>query len=213
MSRKWTGKRKGGHIYVRTAPKKTALVIAKQNRRKISEMSEMHYIQNSRVILTSATVGLCYYVSGTPLGDDAEEDRTGNKVTSKWYRCRVWFNGDIASRRVRVIMFRDMNCQGAVPAVTDVLEAAQLESGYNWNNRARFSILSDKQISLPSQIADVEAYKHIQYKTTRSMKLEYISAAEAVTGAGKGAIFMLIISSVNGTADAIRYVYDMKFIP
>ncbi len=192
--------------------KPTALTIAKSNRRQLSRITELHYVQTGRAIVTSSAVGAVYYVSGTPQGDDAEEDRTGLSVSSNMYRVKVWFNADLASRRVRVIVVRDMQCQGAMPAVTDVLELAQIESGYNWNNRDRFSVLSDKNIHLPSNAGDVEAYKMIQYVTRRNMKINYIEAGNAVGQAGKGAIFLLIISSVNGTADAIRYNWDMKFI-
>ncbi len=191
--------------------KRSAMAIAKKNRRELASLEDMGYNESStEVAITTATVGLCYYLSGIAQGDVVDQ-RQGNKVSTREYNCFVRFVVDIASRQVRLILFRDMQCQGAVPAVSDVLSTANIAYSYNWNNRARFSILSDRMIHLAGMANDVEAYRYVKFRVKRRMNLEFITASEAVTGAGKGAIFLLVLSAVNGTANGCRLFYSVKY--
>lgn len=188
-----------------------ALSLAKRNRAEILRGREMHYNESAIQTETTATAGEIFYVSGVAVGDQVD-DRTGNKISNKEHIVNIWFEGDIASRMVRLILFRDMQCQGALPAVTDVLSAANIHSQLNWANRARFSILRDRYVMLPATLNDYESHKMVKFRTKRPMNIEYITDAEAVTGAGKGNVFLLVISLVAGTADKLRYVYTIKFL-
>lgn len=192
--------------------KQGALALARKNRAEIAKGREMHYNESAINTTATTTAGAVIYTSGVAVGDQVD-DRTGNKVSSKEHIVRVWFEADVLSRMVRLIFFRDMQCQGALPVVTDVLSAGNIHSQFNWANRARFVILKDRYVMLPSNAGDVEAHKMVKFSTRRSMNLEYITDSEAIAGAGKGACFLLIISLTAGTADKVRYVNTIKFLP
>ncbi len=191
--------------------KRSAIRIAKSNRKRISELTELHYNEMAIQTTTTTVAGSVFYLSGIAVGNQVD-DRIGSKIAMKEFRLNLWVEGDIASRMIRVIVFRDMHAQGASPAVTDVLSSASYRSQLNWANRARFSVLSDRIIRCNAVANDYDAFKFLKYSTKRPMNLEYVSDAEADTGAGKGAIFMLLISHIAGTANTIKYNATQKFL-
>lgn len=195
-----------------TIKERSALKIAKQNRRKINQITELHHSDMNLDLTTMSTAGEVIYLSPITQGDEVEH-RSGNKVTTKFVKFTFWNTGDIASKMVRMIIFRDMQCQGALPGVTDVLTSADIRAYYNWNNRARFRILRDRTYNLTTTDADVEARKLVTYTSRKNMAIEFITTAGAIAAAGKGSIFVLVISLVNGTADKWYVGSEITFLP
>lgn len=65
---------------------------------------------------------------------------------------------NLGSTLNRFIMYWDTQPNGAVPAVTDIIKAAIPSAQLNINNRDRFRILADKQISLDPCLFDEANY-------------------------------------------------------
>lgn len=107
---------------------------------------------------------------------------------------------------VRVILYQDMQCNGATAAVTDILETADYQSFYNLANIGRFKILMDKTtnhhvlalgsdgaglISSPGNIKSFTFYKKC------NIPLEFNSTAGAITEIRSNNIGVLLISAEN----------------
>ncbi len=82
-----------------------------------------------------------------------ESTRIGRKCTIKSINWRMEVN--LASNAslnnsdiVRVILFLDRQCNGAAPATTDLLEAADYQSFNNLANKSRFFTLMDRTYSV-----------------------------------------------------------------
>ncbi len=206
---------KRGKLFVRTGKSrpKTALAIARKNRRTITQLNEMHYVQClASSTTTSTTAGQVIFLSGVACGPDPDE-RVGKKITSKEFNCNVFINGDIASRLLRLIIFRDMDCAGALPGVTDVLDSATYQSFYNENSRQRFVILKDRTLSLSATDAERWSHAVVKYKTRRPMTIKYIDDGNPINSVGDGSIFLLIISETAGTANTIHTRADIRYYP
>lgn len=118
--------------------------------------------------------GLLFMANGT---DD--QTRIGNSinVTSIGYK----FVGTLATSEttenaVRVILFRDIQSNGAAPTVADVLTTAAFDSYFNPDNVERFEILDDRIIRVGActgtttailpMIATSNCYKKLSFKST-----------------------------------------------
>ncbi len=188
-----------------------ALALAKKNRRAISQISEFHYVEClASSTITSTTAGAVIYLSGVAAGPDPDE-RTGKKITSKDFKCWIHINGDIASRLLRLVLFRDMDNAGALPTVTQVLTGATYQSFYNPNNRDRFSILKDRTLSLSATDAEKDSHAVVKFRIRRPMAIKYIDDSNAVTSAGAGNLFLLVISETAGTASKIHVRADIRY--
>lgn len=64
---------------------------------------------------------------------------------------------NVASQQARMILFCDLQPNGAVPVVTDLLNSAEPASHLNLNNRDRFKILKDKMWAFDPYINIVTA--------------------------------------------------------
>ncbi len=191
--------------------KQSAIAIAKSNRRRISQMSELHYVQClASSTVTSTTAGQVIFLSGVESGADPDQ-RIGKKISSVEFNCNVWINGDIASRLLRLILFRDMDCQGVLPTVLEVLDSATYQSFYNEDNRQRISILKDRTLSLSA--VDNERWSHavVKFKIKRPMSIMYIDDGAPIGSAGAGNLFLLIISETAGTANKIHTRADIRY--
>ncbi len=78
----------------------------------------------------------------------SESDRRGRRaiVVGLEWRYRVRLLSSTTSSlgdTVRVILYVDMQCNGAAAAVTDLLESADYQSFYNKDRQSRFGVLSD----------------------------------------------------------------------
>lgn len=86
-------------------------------------------------------------------GDD-ESDRDGREIIVKGLelKAHVTNTNTLAtlasgSNTTRIILYLDYQCNGAAPAVTDILETANVHSFVNWDMTHRFMILMDKCIN------------------------------------------------------------------
>lgn len=98
-------------------------------------------IDNSAVSISSSGEFKLDSLHLTYQGTD-EDERIGRKMTVRG----VSLKGSMTpvQGRARFMLIVDKQCNGAVPAVTDVLETADIDSHRNLSNQNRFRVLWDR---------------------------------------------------------------------
>lgn len=117
---------------------------------------------------------------------------------------------------VRVILIQDKQCNGALPAVTDVLQNASFDSFNNLANSQRFHTLWDKTVSLstmglgvttaPAQ-SSAPVNKSISKYIKCNIPIEYSGTTGNVTTIRSNNIFFLYISR----SGAMKVECEMRF--
>ncbi len=133
---------------------------------------------------------------------DAINNRSGDQITVKTLRIRFNAFSLVAatSSAYRVIVFRDQMQQGALPAVTDVLQNADYLSPYNFANlqQKRFVVLFDEV----KAVVGATNFQEVQTDKTyaQNVKVHYLDGTGNVSGGGKNQYFILVIASAaNGS--------------
>lgn len=122
--------------------------------------------------------------------------------------------GDI----VRVLVYLDRQCNGAVATVTDILETASFRSFNNLANKSRFRTLMDltTQINIKAASGTAasndlpEVTKHIQWFKKVNLPLEFSGATGAITEIRSNNIGVLSISRAGDTTDLLLR-FRMRF--
>lgn len=109
--------------------------------------SEEHYIDITADPVPS-NAGEVQLISGIAIGDDAS-NRTGQQVLWNDLTMRLFITanattGNYNTQPVRLILFMDHDNQGALPAVTDILQTSSAISFLNRANGKRFTVLHDR---------------------------------------------------------------------
>lgn len=174
--------------------------------RKVSDIAVATYQVN--------TTGSFTLLHVPQLGTDYTQ-RVGRKtlIKSLYIRGRVATETSISlaavtngSQMARMIVFLDLQPNGAAPAVTDLLNTAAPESMLNLNNRDRFKIIKDKQWVFDPYV-NVTTATQSQYGAPRQTyplkvfkKCNYEVIFNAVNGGtisdiNSGALYMFFIGS------------------
>lgn len=114
------------------------------------------------------------------------------KIQSMEFKFRWQIGASATKTFVRVLCLRDLDGYGTTPAVTDILQAADVLSPFNCLNITRFSILYDEVEVLTSvdTTASVGAYL-----TPHAGHIKYLGSAASSASNGKGSVYMLFLSS------------------
>jgi hypothetical protein len=146
-------------------------------------------------------VGSVLEISRTIIQGDQIFQRSGDQITVKDLEIHMNTTSTGAGNATsyRVIIFADMTANGAVPAVTDVLDVADLRAAYqNFNRqRRRFKILHDEYFTNVFGTIHQERTHKFHFPKLHH-KVYYNGTAAAVTDNGKGALFLLVIASTVG---------------
>lgn len=94
--------------------------------------------------VTADGTSVCLNLTAEGAGD---ANRVGKKITMKSIEWRIGFSNEasitVARQPVRCMLIYDEQPNGALPAVTDMLEASSVFSMKNSDNAQRFTILKD----------------------------------------------------------------------
>lgn len=153
--------------------------------------AEQKYIDYS-ASTTVNNAGGVVFITGITQGTAATE-RTGVsiKAVSHLMRFDVQLNPNATSSMFRILVFIDDSCNGANPAVTDVLNAASYLSPLNINNGKRFRVVWDKLVRLSTNgnaIVGKKVFKKLNHH------IRYNGTGSTVTSAKEGNMFCLVIS-------------------
>ncbi len=204
-------------IFVKTQTRKqfqkqSALSIAKQNKRVLAQRKPEQMVWRvDPVLITTVTAGAVYLLTGITQGD-TQLDRSGLKIRVKRINFIFRAFADIASRAIRIILFKDTAQHGVAPVTADILMGA----GYSdftdsVTSRKRFSILMDRQIHLSATAAEKDSYAKISYNKRVNFPIYYIGDSAAASSMGKNTLYALIISENAGTANKCSYQVMVDF--
>lgn len=168
------------------------------------------------------TTGAITLLNGSTQGTDYT-NRIGRKIVVKSLYIRGAMLNEQANNQLttgtqgaqagRMIVFVDMQPNGATPAVTDLLVSASPYSQLNLNNRDRFKIIKDKMYffdpyvytttatqasaALTNQIKQIKCYKNMNLETIYNS-----GNAGTIGDIQSGALYLLFIgSATSGTTD------------
>lgn len=182
-------------------------------RRLIHEPEEKNLDVDQSV--TPSTTGVLTLTSGISQGTDI-----GNRVGDSIKVTRISWMGRAALSPVvttfstlRLLLFRDMEIQGAVPALADILETGtgtvSVRSPINFINRKRFSVLWDQIIVLDpnTHYSEVLRGELVVNKTVR-----YRGTGNTVAAAAEGTIYWLLVSDEATNAPTVAIYTQLQFV-
>lgn len=148
-------------------------------------------------VLTNVTVsstGSITDLSAIPQGDTVLA-RDGDSAKPQYFATRFYMFNDGSygdSTIVRVIYFRAIMENGTTPAVTDILESANVVALKNYTEKNRFTIISDRTFTwTPSKTGEVRSIEsRFGHRLEKHFKF--------VTGANtkeNGGLYMLLVSN------------------
>lgn len=176
---------------------------------------EKKYIELQTTSVAPTSSGIVTYLSGLAQGDD-QQTRDGISIKAKYINLRMsaLVNASATATIARIILFVDNDNQGALPAVGDLLDQANVNSQLNQFNGRRFTVLYDRQLQL-NQV-DMKTWlpdpdgKGVYRKL--NMHIKYRGSAAAITSAGENAVFLLTISNEISNVPSISFSSRIRFI-
>lgn len=152
------------------------------------------------------STGTVVYLSGCAQGTDYN-NRIGNSIKAEYLNLNMDVEvGSTNLTTTRLIIFKDRENRQSAPAVTDVLESADVKAHYNHNNLNRFTILYDDFAVLntykPNRAFAINKHlgTHIYYSGTGSTS----------ASADEGSIWMLAMSNTASGATSPTLYYDAR---
>lgn len=155
--------------------------------------------------------GTIYPLTLVPEGDQNDE-RTGNRTTPQYVQLKLAMYGYINTagaeppQFVRCIIFRWRDRDGALPAVSGLLQNVNYNSFYNVINSGgkkdrKFDILMDKMYDLGSGEGALDKRTRLIHKNFRlspKSQVSYADPGATATSLALNHIYMLMISNVSG---------------
>lgn len=161
-------------------------------------------------------------LSGVAQGDDFNE-RVGRKIIIKSLLIRIAFSSVADTSApigdtIRMLVFQDLQTNGAAPGLTDVLSGIEPFDPMNLNNRERFRVLIDKMVSLPANAYAAGALS-TGSPTPKSMKLyKKLNTQQVFSGTGNtvasiatGSIYMLLLAN-NDNVSTSQFSTRIRFL-
>jgi len=140
-----------------------------------------------------------------------ESDRIGRKVTVKSIYMRHTISlaaNSTGVDKVRCIVVNDQQANGAVFAVTDVLDTADRDSHYNLANQMRFKILADMNFTMNTQgyngTTETPLLRDIKKYIKCNIPIEYdnnVATTGAIASQRSNSIAILWINTANNQSD------------
>lgn len=143
--------------------------------------------------------------------DDTESGRDGKSVVVKQISCKLNVNSDpnnLNDDRIRFLLVQDMQTNGAIANVVDVLETAAIDSFRNLENVMRFKVLKDVELDLPHKTINTAATttilynKGFRYNLKCDIPIVYDNSAASgviATQRSNGLFAIFIAQAANGT--------------
>ena len=135
------------------------------------------------------------------------------KLKSLFHRCEyITVAGTPAV--IRCMIFVDTQNNGALPAVTDVLQTASRLSPLNMVNSKRFIVLQDELFDMNIYQTTTGMYRTMKFFKKLDFHTKYRDGTSSVTGANTNAIFCLYISNISAgaTAPSVSFTNRIRFM-
>ena len=156
---------------------------------------------------------LCLVTQGT-----GDSERLGRKIfpQSIGLKGSLTFApaaGTVYGDNVRVILYIDHQSNGALPAVTDILQAANYNQWRNLDNSARFTILHDKVYNVFARVGATNTWVYpfnVWKRLPKGMVINFDASAGAVTDLTSANIGVLSIAQQAGLT-TLDYVSRLRY--
>jgi len=126
---------------------------------------------------------------------DGTQQRTGYSIKPTYFEFSHYMLAQIDVTTVyRVILFRDKQCDGSQPNVTDVLNTASPQSHLNHENLNRFTVLGDWLYVIAGNGSTSKQAKIISFDKKIGGHIEYDGTGATSGNMKAGQIFCLSIS-------------------
>lgn len=171
---------------------------------RFSSGRELKVIDTAQAQYACTTTGSVTLLNGVATGTDFT-NRIGRKIIMKSVQIRGMVRPATStptSAVCRVIIGYDMQPNTALPAVTDVLLAATGDSMLNLNNRDRFKMLMDKQVTMGfyNTTASSSVADHTVVNVKKYIKLNHDTIFDGTTAAigdiTSGSLFLLTVGTL-----------------
>lgn len=187
-----------------------ALKAAWKLKKLINVEFKVHDISNAgnNIVNTGTINNLTNIASG-----DDMTDREGRSILLKSWQVRgqLRINVSAVASTARLILFLDRDYLGALPAVTDVLASADINSPLNILTQAgtRYKILMDKQYSVSNQghqIINIKKYMRLHTHT----RYKALTAADA--SGLRGQLLWLFIGNEATNYPTLTAMHRIRYI-
>lgn len=158
-----------------------------------------------------------------------QSNRIGRKITVKSIHLRAWFHKltAVSSRgdnNIRIICFFDRQCNGQLPALTDLLQQDSIRSFRNLVNSGRFGVLLDDWFEMnniagsSANVGGTDTFgmgrdKPYVWNKKIQFDMEYSGTTGAITEIRTYNIYFLVIAQTNEgapTANRVTMNYECR---
>lgn len=173
-----------------------------------------HQMVNYNIGATSyATAGATEPVTQSIIQGSATSQRDGSAIVIREIEYREVLNllSATIGAAVRTLIVLDTQNTGVVPAITDVLDNAQVQSPYNVNTRInkRFRILYDVMHGLAVGGPTQEVTVHWRY--TKMIQVKYNGTTNAAASNGRNALFVYHITDLGVAPPTYKFGMTLRY--
>lgn len=174
--------------------------------------AERKVVDTAPAVYQANATGSVTLLNGIATGTDFT-DRIGRRVNVVAIQARgLAFTETVAlagPQTIRMMIVEDMQTNGVAPTITDILKSASPYDFMNLNNRERFKVHMDKQVSFaPGSTTATQTYigtpniHNWQFYKRCNIPVTFEGTAATIGSISSGAIYFVTIGSVvSGTQD------------
>lgn len=190
-------------------------------RRTASGLNEIRKLINiEEKILDTSAASAAFDQTGTvtPVSQIVQgldfTNRVGDSIKLQYvqFHYRIFKNPTATQTVVRIILFRDNDCQGATPAIGDLLQATGTAVApltfRDFLNRKRFAILHDKLSTVNST---GESTFTVSFETAHEGHILFLGTAANAASQGKGSMFVAVVSDESLNTPTIAFQCRLVF--
>lgn len=194
--------------------------------RKEIEIKQLTFAVSPGAALASqqASAATVNYVTPAIAQGSGQGQRVGNRIMLHDIELRGYVKaGAAAEQDCRMILFRDMQCNGAVPVAAEVLSEIAASTGcnadYNQDYRHRFKILYDKRFALHVVGGATDVAQQVMFQWKKRYPIDKGAAllynSSAATGAigttQGGQLFALFLTSLGAATPFFWFDLVIKY--
>lgn len=178
--------------------------------------TEDKYFDTSATSVNATTTG-SLYVLNIPVQGTAQTNRVGQSVKNKSIYIRYLIDHNATAgttpQYLRIIVFKDKQANGALPALTDLLDSVAITSPRKLEKAKRFHIYCDDQIYVSQNDRAGHLGKcFIDLKDGQDDHTEYSANAGAIGDISTNAYYFLIFSNQSTNYPVFSYQSRIRFI-
>jgi len=153
---------------------------------------ESKFIDTTGSYTNLSTTPQIILLNGVATGTDYNT-RVGREITMKSLYFRYQFASTV-NAFLRFMIVYDKQCNGAAPAILDILSAVTFTSPNNLNNKDRFVTIMDKTVAF-----DTARQLYMFQKKYRKLNTttQYSNTGATVGSIGTGSVYLIIFSQVD----------------